>query len=93
MNRIIFIILFLSVLFNDELPIGLTEEERGKMHIIEEMGRETGEQRAGASEGLKSVLHSSRPPAALVGQLLQRIGHQPDRPKQLRQPFLLVAFP
>jgi len=24
-----------------ELPIGLTEEEKGKMHIIEEMGRET----------------------------------------------------
>ena len=24
-----------------ELPIGLTEEEKGKLHIIEEMGRET----------------------------------------------------
>ena len=24
-----------------ELPIGLTEEEKGKMHVIEEMGRET----------------------------------------------------
>jgi len=39
-------ILFIAPLFSSdsngvELPIGLTEEEKGKMHIIEEMGRET----------------------------------------------------
>jgi agmatine/peptidylarginine deiminase len=39
-------LLFIAPLFSSdsnvmELPIGLTEEEKGKMHIIEEMGRET----------------------------------------------------
>ena len=37
----LFALLFSSDSNGVELPIGLTEEEKGKMHIIEEMGRET----------------------------------------------------
>ena len=33
--------LFTSDDYPFELPIGLTEEEKGKLHVIEEMGRET----------------------------------------------------
>jgi len=38
---LLFALLFPSDNNGVELPIGLTEEERGKMHVIEEMGRET----------------------------------------------------
>ena len=38
---LIIIPLFASNNNGIELPIGLTEEEKGKMHIIKEMGRET----------------------------------------------------
>ena len=46
MNYLLSILFFIAPLFSTdkngvELPIGLTEEEKGKMHIIEEMGRET----------------------------------------------------
>lgn len=46
MKYLLTYILFIAPLFSSdsngvELPIGLTEEEKGKMHIIEEMGRET----------------------------------------------------
>ena len=46
MKYLVTYLLFIAPLFSTdkngvELPIGLTEEEKGKMHIIEEMGRET----------------------------------------------------
>ena len=46
MNYLISFLFFIAPLFSTdnngvELPIGLTEEENGKMYIIEEMGRET----------------------------------------------------
>ena len=46
MKYLLTYLLFIAPLFSSdsngvELPIGLTEEEKGKMHIIEEMGRET----------------------------------------------------
>ena len=41
MNRIIFIILFSSILFNEELPIGFTQFEWENRHLIPTMGRDT----------------------------------------------------
>ena len=46
MKYLLTYLLFIAPLFSSdrngvELPIGLTEEEKGMMHIIEEMGRET----------------------------------------------------
>ena len=46
LNYLLSFLFFIAPLFSTdkngvELPIGLTEEEKGKMHIIEEMGRET----------------------------------------------------
>ncbi len=46
MNYLLSFLIFIAPLFSSdrngvELPIGLTEEEKGKMHIIEEMGRST----------------------------------------------------
>ena len=46
MKYLLTYLLFIAPLFSSdsngvELPIGLTEEEKGKMHIIEERGRET----------------------------------------------------
>ena len=46
LNYLLSFLFFIAPLFSTdkngvELPIGLTEEEKGKMHIIEEMGRLT----------------------------------------------------
>jgi len=46
LNYLVSFLFFIALLFSAdnngvELPIGLTEEEKGKMYIIEEMGRET----------------------------------------------------
>ena len=46
MKYLLTYLLFIAPLFSSdsngvELPIGLTEDERGKLHIIDEMGRET----------------------------------------------------
>ena len=45
MKIFIVIVLFAQLFANEEnmieLPIGLTQDELGKMHIIKEMGRET----------------------------------------------------
>ena len=46
LNNLLFCIILGSFVFTadvitHELPIGLTEEEKGKLHIIKEMGRST----------------------------------------------------
>ena len=46
MNYLLLFLIFIAPLFSTdnngvELPIGLTEQEKGMMHIIDEMGRET----------------------------------------------------
>ena len=46
MNYLLSFIFLVAPLFSTdnngiELPIGLTEEEKGKLHLIEEMGRST----------------------------------------------------